>query len=221
MNDLAVRIEHTLLRPEATLEEVRRLCEEAVRYSFACVCVNPARVLPSVRALAGANVRVATVAGFPLGASTVSVKCREAGEAVEYGASEVDMVINIGALKDGDLRGVEEEIKAVKRVVGAHPLKCIVETCLLTEAEKAAVLECIVSAGAEYIKTSTGFSTGGATLEDIRLFKTLSRGRLKIKASGGIRSLSAALALLEAGADRLGTSSSIVLMEQYLQFEKK
>jgi deoxyribose-phosphate aldolase len=214
MNDLASRIEHTLLRPEATAEDVRRVCDEAMRYHFAGVCINPLRVLLAARLLSGSGVRVVSVAGFPLGASTIAVKCREATDAVEHGANEVDMVISVGSLKDGDFRGVEEEIQAVKRAVGPHPLKCIVETCLLTESEKANVLECVANGGADYIKTSTGFSSGGANLEDIRLFRRLSKGRLLIKASGGIRNLAAALAMTEAGADRLGTSSSVMIMEQ-------
>jgi deoxyribose-phosphate aldolase len=214
MVNLASRIEHTLLRPEATAEDIRRVCDEAMRYRFAGVCINPLRVLLTARLLSGSGVRVVSVVGFPLGASTIAVKCREASDAIEHGANEVDMVISVGTLKDGDLRGVEEEIQAVKRAVGAHPLKCIVETCLLTEAEKTNALECVAGGGADYIKTSTGFSSGGANLEDIRLFHQLSKGRLLIKASGGIRNLSAALAMAEAGADRLGTSSSVMIMEQ-------
>ena len=212
-SEILSRVDHTLLKPEATWEEIRTLCEEAVQYGCASVCINSCYVKQAAEYLAG-RVPVCCVVGFPLGAMDTASKCFEAKTAVANGAQEVDMVINIGWLKAGRYEDVKQEIAAVKAAVGDRALKVIIETCLLTEAEKEQMCDIVPQAGADYIKTSTGFSTGGATFADIRLFARCVRGRCKIKAAGGISSIADMEMFLALGADRLGTSRAVKLIQK-------
>lgn len=209
---LAKTIDHTVLKPNATLEQIRELCHEAAVHHFASVCVNPCHVSLAARELQGSAVLVCTVIGFPLGANTSAIKAEEAKLACKQGAHEVDMVMNLGAAKAGDWKTVEEDIRAVVKASGTHTVKVIIETCLLTDSEKRRACEAVEAAGAAFVKTSTGFSTGGATREDVRLLKQCVGERLKVKASGGIRSYHDAVAMLEAGADRIGTSSGVAIL---------
>ncbi len=209
--EILSRVDHTLLKPEATWQDIRRLCDEAVENRTASICINPGYVRRAAEYLAG-RMPVCTVVGFPLGATDTATKVFEAKTAVENGAAEVDMVINIGALKAGETDFVRDEIAAVKKAVGDKVLKVIVETCLLTQQEKETVCELVCQAGADFIKTSTGFSTGGATFEDIELFRRCGAGRCKIKAAGGIRSREDMERFIALGADRLGTSSAIRIL---------
>ena len=208
-------IDHTILKPEATEEQVMQLCKEAVKHEFAAVCVNPSFVVPVKHKLRGTGVNTCTVIGFPLGAADSLTKAFEAGLAIENGAIEVDMVINIGALKSGNMQKVAEDIGAVVKVAADKVLvKVIIECCLLTDEEKKAVCRAAVDEGANFVKTSTGFSSGGATAEDIRLMRETVGPGIGVKASGGIRDYSAALKMIEAGADRIGTSAGIAIMEE-------
>lgn len=199
------RCDHTLLRQDATWEQIRQLCDEAVHYGCASVCIPPCFVAQAVRYLAGA-VPVCTVIGFPNGYSTTAVKCFEAATAVADGAGEIDMVLHLGQVRQGRFDAVQEEIAAVRRVCRGQVLKVIIETCLLTEAEKIALCRVVTDAGADFIKTSTGFAGGGATEADVALLAAHVGPGVRVKASGGIASLQDAAALLEAGAARLGTS---------------
>lgn len=210
--NIAKYIDHTILKPDATEDEIRRICEEAKTEGFFAVCVNPCWAETASGILKGSGVKTAVVAGFPLGAGRQEIKAREAELAIEDGADEIDMVINIGMLKAGNYRYVEDEIKKIKTACGGKLLKVIVETCLLSETEKEAVCGIVSNSGAEFIKTSTGFSNGGAVIEDIKLFKRIAAGRIKIKASGGIRDYMTAMKMIESGADRIGTSSSLKIM---------
>lgn len=207
--DLGKYIDHTILKPEATSEDVRRLCNEAADHHFAAVCVNPCHVELAAALLAGINVKVATVIGFPLGANLSVVKAFEAKQAVLQGADEIDMVINIGAAKAGMWDEVLDDIKQVVEAAEGHSVKVIVETALLTEDEKKRVCQVVLDSGAHYIKTSTGFSSGGATVPDIQLFKALVGERIGIKASGGVRTYQDAVAMIHAGATRIGTSGGV------------
>ena len=213
---LAKTIDHTLLKAIGTADQVRELCIEAKKYGFASVCVNPSWVPLCARELAGSDVMVCTVIGFPLGANSSEIKAAEARLAVNQGAKEVDMVINLGLAKAGDWKGVEEDIKAV--VAAAAPakatVKVIIETCYLTDAEKVKACEAAMRAGANFVKTSTGFGTGGATPEDVRLMKKTVGDKLKVKASGGIRSYHDAILMLDAGADRIGASSGVAIVSE-------
>ncbi len=209
--ELFARVDHTLLKPEAAWEDIRRLCDEAVAHKTASVCINPCWVKRAVEYLDG-RVPVCTVIGFPLGATSIEAKVAEAKIAMADGCAEFDMVINIGRLKMGDIAYVENEIRAVKQAVREKTVKVIIETCLLTDAEKETMCAAVCAAGADYIKTSTGFSTGGATFEDIALFARCCRGRCKIKAAGGIRSREDMEKFLALGADRLGTSSAVRIL---------
>jgi deoxyribose-phosphate aldolase len=209
---LAATIDHTILRPEAKREEITRLCEEARKYSFAAVCLNPFYVPYAVRLLSGAPVAVAAVAGFPLGANTTATKAFEAGEAAQNGATEIDMVINVAALKDGMTRTVSEDISRVRTATAGCLLKVILETGLLSEEEKRLAARIAADSGADMLKTSTGFF-GGATEEDVRLLKEVAP-HLGIKASGGIRNAESALRLIAAGATRLGTSSAVAILRE-------
>lgn len=209
--ELLARVDHTLLKPDATWPQVRQLCEEAMKYHTASVCVNTCFVRPAAEFLQE-EVPVCCVVGFPLGAMDTESKCFEAAWAIQNGASEVDMVINIGWLKNGQFEDVKNEIAAVKKAIGNHVLKVIVETCLLTEEEKIRMCSIVPQAGADYIKTSTGFSTGGATFEDVALFNHYVAGRCKIKAAGGISSVEDMEKFVELGADRLGTSRAVKIM---------
>ena len=211
---LAATIDHTLLRPEATRDDVRRLCEEAVRLGFAAVCVNPCRVAEARRWTDRSEVAVATVCGFPLGASRSAVKAAEAARGADEGATEVDMVIAVGAVKDGDWAAVVADIAAVVAAAGEAAVKVILECGLLDDAEKRTAAVAAVDGGAAFVKTSTGFLAGGATVEDVALLKRAVAGRARVKASGGIRTLGRARAMLAAGADRLGTSSGVAIMEE-------
>ena len=204
--------DHTILKPDATKAQVEKLCDEAIEHDFASVCVNECRTRLVADKLKGTDVKVCTVIGFPLGAVSTGVKVFEAKSAIEKGAEEIDMVINVGALKDGDYDYVYEDIRAVKEACMEVTLKVIIETCLLNDDEKIKACELSVKAGADFVKTSTGFSTGGATAEDVALMKEAVNGRAKVKASGGIRDYETAKRMIEAGADRLGTSVSVALL---------
>ncbi|MFB5761644.1 deoxyribose-phosphate aldolase [Paenibacillus medicaginis] len=212
--NLAGMIDHTLLRADAREAEIRTLAEEAKKYKFASVCVNPARVALAAEMLKGTDVKVCTVIGFPLGASTSEVKAFEAGDAIAKGATEVDMVINIGALKDGNDELVERDIRVVVEAAeGKALVKVIIETCLLTDEEKVRACELSVKAGADFVKTSTGFSTGGATPEDVALMRKTVGDKLGVKASGGVRSREDMERMIAAGATRIGASSGVKIME--------
>ncbi|MGQ0809776.1 MAG: deoxyribose-phosphate aldolase [Nitrospiraceae bacterium] len=213
--DPASFIDHTLLRPEAIKSDVLRLCEEARAHGFGVIFVPPCYVDEAVAAVRGTSIRVGIPIGFPLGAHTTKTKVAEAVEAAARGAKELDMVINISRLKSGDYDGVQRDIAEVVRSTPAVGHKVILETCYLTRQEKITACRLVVDAGAEYVKTSTGFGAGGGTVEDVRLMKATVEGQAKVKASGGIRDLKATLALLEAGADRIGTSASLKIMEEW------
>ncbi|MFF0827156.1 deoxyribose-phosphate aldolase [Brevibacillus sp. NPDC003359] len=205
-------IDHTLLKPDATQEMIDKLCAEAREHDFMSVCVNPYWVKRSAELLAGSDVKVCTVIGFPLGASTIESKAAETRDAIANGATEVDMVLNVGALKSGDLETVKKDIAAVKQAAGDILLKVILENCLLTEEEKVVACKLSVEAGADYVKTSTGFSTGGATVEDIALMRKTVGPNVGVKASGGVRDGETAVAMVEAGASRIGTSSGVSIV---------
>ena len=207
-------IDHTLLRATATAEQIRRLCEEARAFGAASVCI-PASYIKQVRG-EFPELKICTVIGFPLGYSTTEVKCFEARDAVQNGADEIDMVINIGWAKDGRFHEITEEIAEVKRACGGKLLKVIIETCYLTDEEKIALCGCVTEAGADFIKTSTGFGSAGATLEDIRLFKSHIGENVKIKAAGGIKTKADIEEFLKEGCGRIGTSSaaSISVVEE-------
>lgn len=209
--EMMSHIDDTLLKPFADWESIRKLCEEAVRCHTASVCVPPCYVR-RIREAYGAALNICTVIGFPLGYQTTQVKLFEARQALTDGAGEIDMVINLTDVKNGSLDLVEEEIAALKEVCGTHILKVIVETCYLTEEEKELLCGIVTKAGADYIKTSTGFGTGGASLEDVGLFREHIGPEVKIKAAGGIRTREAMEAFLEAGCDRIGTSSMTELL---------
>ncbi len=209
---LAGMIDHTLLKPEAQEAEIRTLCDEARTHGFYSVCVNPANVALSAQQLAGSEVKVCTVVGFPLGATTSAVKAFETRDAIANGAQEIDMVINVGALKDGLLDKVEADIRAVVEAAGSVPVKVILETALLTDDEKVMACRASKAAGAAFVKTSTGFSKGGATVEDIRLMRLTVGPEMGVKASGGVRDHATAIAMAEAGATRLGASASVAIV---------
>ena len=205
VKDILRRVDHTLLSQGATWEEIRAICDDGVKYGCASVCIPASYVKQAAEYVAG-KIAICTVIGFPNGYSTTAAKCFEARDAVENGASEIDMVINIGWVKDGLYDKVLEEIKAVKAACGGKLLKVIIETCLLTDAEKIEMCRVVSQSGAEYIKTSTGFGGGGATREDVALFKAHVAPHVKIKAAGGISSLADAEKFIMLGASRLGTS---------------
>ena len=207
-------IDHTLLKPEATKEQITKLCQEARQYDFASVCVNTCYVPLAKELLAGSDVKVCCVVGFPLGAMDTVSKAFEAKTAVENGAQEVDMVINIGALKDKDYDYVTKDIAAVVEASKPAIVKVIIEACLLTDEEKVESCKCSMNAKAEFVKTSTGFSTHGATPEDVALMKKTVGNVCKVKAAGGVRSYDDAMKMIEAGADRLGCSAGIKVMEE-------
>lgn len=206
-------IDHTLLKPEATKEQIIALCAEAKQYDFASVCVNPTWIETAAAELDGAVSKVCTVIGFPLGASTSEVKAFETKDAIAKGADEVDMVLNIGALKGSDYELVLNDMKAVVEAANGTLVKVIIETCLLTDEEKVKACELAVEAGVDYVKTSTGFSTGGATPTDVALMRKTVGPDLGVKASGGVRSLEDLKAMIEAGATRIGASSGVKIMQ--------
>jgi deoxyribose-phosphate aldolase len=214
--DIARLIDHTLLKPDATREEIRKICVEALKFGFASVCVNPWNVSQVAELLRGSEVRVCTVVGFPLGATLPQVKQFEAEEAIKLGAQEIDMVINIGALKSGLAEAVEADIRGVAEAShrGGAICKVILETSLLTTEEKVRGSLAAKNAGADFVKTSTGFSTGGATAEDVRLMRAVVGDGLGVKASGGVRSLEDVQKMVEAGATRIGASASVKILEQ-------
>lgn len=210
--NLAKYIDHTLLKPEAQQPDIEKLCKEAALHGFFSVCVNSSWVKASRAFLQGTDVAVASVTGFPLGAMSTVAKAFETEQAVADGANEIDTVIHVGRLKQGDNRYVLDDLKAVVSAAGESAVKVIFETCLLTDEEKVRACQLSAEAGAAFVKTSTGFSTGGATLEDVRLMHKSVEGRCQVKASGGIRDRAAALAMIEAGATRLGTSSGAAIL---------
>jgi deoxyribose-phosphate aldolase len=211
---LAAMIDHTLLKPEATPEEVERLCNEAVEFGFASVCINPGHVTLAREKLRGSNIKICSVIGFPLGATTTRSKVCEAEEAISNGAQEIDMVISIGRLKSRDFTFVEGDIRSV--VEAAHSrsaiAKVIIETCLLTDEEKERACLLAKNASADFVKTSTGFSKGGATVADVALMRRVVGNKMGVKASGGIRSYEDAIRMIESGATRIGTSSGVKIV---------
>ncbi|MGL5380855.1 deoxyribose-phosphate aldolase [Clostridium sp.] len=211
---LARMIDHTILKPEATEAEIMTLCKEAVKYNFASVCVNPSMVQKAATILEGSEVKVCTVIGFPLGATTTAVKAFETEDTIKNGATEVDMVINVGKLKERNLDYVRNDIKAVVDAArGKAITKVIIESCLLTDEEKVIACQLSKEAGADFVKTSTGFSTGGATAADIKLMRETVGPEMGVKASGGVRSNEDALLMIENGATRIGASASIAICE--------
>jgi deoxyribose-phosphate aldolase len=210
---LSAYIDHTLLKAEASKHQVRVLCDEALDCHFFSVCINPWMITTAREVLRTTNVNICSVVGFPLGATESSVKSFETGRAFNLGAHEVDMVLNIGALKAQEYSYVEKEILSVVRAAEGNLVKVIFETCLLTDEEKKKACELSLNAGAHFVKTSTGFSTGGATVADVKLMKSIVKQRAQVKASGGIRDLQTAAQMIEAGATRLGTSSGVLLVK--------
>ncbi|WP_105129503.1 deoxyribose-phosphate aldolase [Streptococcus suis] len=205
-------IDHTILKPETTQEQVEKILAEAKEYDFASVCVNPTWVALAAESLKDSDVKVCTVIGFPLGANTPAIKAFETKDAISNGADEIDMVINIGALKTGNYDLVLEDIKAVVAASGDKLVKVIIEACLLTDDEKVKACQLSQEAGADYVKTSTGFSTGGATVADVALMRRTVGPDMGVKASGGARSYEDAIAFIEAGASRIGASSGVAIM---------
>lgn len=210
---LSKYIDHTQLKADATKSDIIKLCEEAKQYDFMTVCVNPCWIPVAKEILNDTDVKVCVVIGFPLGAMTTESKVFEAKDAIEKGADEIDMVINIAKLKDGDYEYVKNEIYQIKQAIGSHLLKVIIECCLLTDEEKVLACKASVEAGADYVKTSTGFSTSGATVEDVKLMKETVGDYAMVKAAGGIRTKEEFEAMIEAGAERIGTSRGCSLIE--------
>ena len=206
-------IDHTILKATASSADVQKLCEEAIEHEFYSVCVNGCYVADAKHLLQGTDVKVAAVVGFPLGAMTTASKVFEAKEAIENGASEIDMVINVAKLKDGEFDYVENEIRLIKEAIGDNVLKVIIETCYLTDEEKVKACELSLVAKADFVKTSTGFGTGGATYEDVKLMKSVVGDNAKVKASGGVRDKETAQKYIDLGAERLGTSSGIDIVK--------
>jgi deoxyribose-phosphate aldolase len=205
-------IEHTILKPTATAHDIEKLCREAREHQFFGVCVNTTWIPMAVQLLKGSSVKVVAVAGFPLGACVTAVKCFEVEYAVSQGADEIDFVVNLGWVKAQDYESVKKEFLALHKAAQQLPLKVILETSLLSKEEKQRICELAVECGIAFVKTSTGFSTGGATIEDIQLMRSVVQHHAGVKASGGIRDRTAALAFLDAGSDRLGTSSGIAII---------
>ena len=220
--DYAKMIDHTLLKPEATKEQVKNLCEEAVQYGFHSVCVNSSFVYYCAELLKDSDVKVCTVIGFPLGAMSTAGKAAEAQAAVADGAEELDMVIHVGMIKSGDWDYVKQDIASVVEAAGDKAVvKVILETCLLTDEEKRKACMICKEAGASFVKTSTGFSNGGATVKDVALMREAGGSDMGVKASGGIRSFQDARAMVEAGADRIGASSGIAIIREQKEGERK
>jgi deoxyribose-phosphate aldolase len=220
-SEIARLIDHTLLKPDATSVQIVKLCAEAREYGFSSVCVNPYWVPVAAQELVGSSVKTCTVAGFPLGANTTPTKIFEAGKALRSGAQEIDMVINLGALLSGDTAAVLADIRGVvEETHGAGAIvKVILETCLLTQEQKVTACRLSVEAGADYVKTSTGFSTGGATVEDVALMRNTVGALIGVKASGGVRSLADLRKMVDAGATRIGTSSGVAIVAGALAAE--
>ena len=209
---IASMIDHTLLKPEATPAQIEKLCAEAAEYHFASVCVNPVYIPLAARLLKGTGVKVCCVVGFPLGAIAPEQKAAEAASCAAMGAEELDMVIHVGAAKAGDWALVQWDIEGVVKAAAGHTVKVIIETCLLTDEEKVKACEAAKAAGAHFVKTSTGFSTGGATTHDIALMRKTVGPEMGVKASGGIRDYETAMAMIEAGANRIGASAGIAIV---------
>ena len=207
-------IDHTVLKADTPLETVKRICDEAMEYGFASVCINPCHVAYCADYLKDSDVNVCTVIGFPLGANTSAVKAFETKDAIANGADEIDMVMNIGALKDKNYDLVRDDVKAVVEAANGTLVKVILETCLLTEDEIKKACELCVEAKADYVKTSTGFSTRGATIEDVRIMKEAVHGKAKVKAAGGVRTPEDMVKIVAAGADRIGTSAGCSLVDK-------
>lgn len=207
-------IDHTVLKADTPLETVKRICDEAMEYGFASVCINPCHVAYCADYLKDSDVNVCTVIGFPLGANTSAVKAFETKDAIANGADEIDMVMNIGALKDKNYDLVRNDVKAVVEAANGTLVKVILETCLLTEDEIKKACELCVEAKADYVKTSTGFSTRGATIEDVQIMKAAVQGKVKVKAAGGVRTHEDMVKIVEAGADRIGTSAGCSLVDK-------
>ena len=208
-------IDHTLLKAPSTSKQIRELCLQAKEYDFASVCVNTCYVALAKEILQDTDVKVCCVVGFPLGAMATVSKAFETKQAVKDGATEIDMVINIGAAKEENWKYVEDDIRAVVEAAQGNVVKVIIETCLLTDEEKVQACKCAINAKAHFVKTSTGFSTAGATIEDVKLMRKTVKDKCLVKAAGGVRNLKDAMAMIEAGADRLGCSAGITIMEEY------
>lgn len=219
IENIAALIDHTLLKPDAIRDEVRQLCEEARTHGFASVCVNPVYVSFCAREMEGSSIPVCTVIGFPLGGTVTSVKVDETRRAFRDGAREFDMVMNIGALKDGDFATVEADIRQVVKAAGECVVKVIIETSLLTREEKVTACRLVQKAGAHFVKTSTGFSGQGATVEDVALMRRVVGPSVGVKASGGIKTYQDAVAMVEAGASRIGSSAGVAIVSQGEQKE--
>lgn len=205
-------IDHTNLKQDMSEQDLIKLVNEAKEYDFFSICINPCWVKQASELLAGSNTNVCSVIGFPLGANTTNVKVLEAKEAIENGASEIDMVINVSKLKVKDYEYVYNEIKKIKEAIGNNVLKVIIEACLLTDEEKTIACQIIMKTGADFVKTSTGMSTGGATVEDVKLFKEVVGDTTLIKAAGGVRTYEDAISMIEAGAKRIGTSGGVKIV---------
>jgi len=212
VNEILSKVDHTLLSPSATWVEIKAICDDGIKYGTASVCIPPSYVKKAAEYVGG-RLKICTVIGFPNGYNTTAVKCAEAEDAVANGADEIDMVINIGLVKDGKFDEVQNEISRVKKACGGKLLKVIIETCLLSDEEKIKLCHAVSASGADYIKTSTGFSTGGATFRDVELMRKHSAPHLKVKAAGGISSLEDAEKMIELGADRLGTSRIVKIVK--------
>ena len=208
-------IDHTLLKAPSTSKQIRELCLQAKEYDFASVCVNTCYVSLAKEILKDTDVKVCCVVGFPLGAMATVSKAFETKQAIKDGATEIDMVINIGAAKEENWKYVEDDIRAVVEAAQGNVVKVIIETCLLTDEEKVKACKCAINAKAHFVKTSTGFSTAGATIEDVKLMRKTVKDKCLVKAAGGVRNLKDAMAMIEAGADRLGCSAGITIMEEY------
>ena len=215
LEEILKKVDHTLLSQTATFDEIKQICDDGIKYDTASVCI-PASFVKQVKDYVGDRIKICTVIGFPNGYSTTAVKVFETQDAIDNGADEIDMVINIGWLKDKRYDDITNEIKAIKEACGKKLLKVIIETCLLTDDEKIKMCEIVTTAGADYIKTSTGFSTGGATFDDIKLFKEHVGEQVKIKAAGGIKSIDDAIKFIELGANRLGTSRLVKIAKEEL-----
>jgi deoxyribose-phosphate aldolase len=218
---LAEMIDHSLLRPNATLNELSKLCEESIQYGFKAVCVNPIHVEEAARILKGSKVLICCVVGFPFGTHNPETKAFETEKVIRLGAREVDTVIRVGALKEGRNQEVIEDIRMVIQAAGGSPVKVILETCYLTHEEKVRACRLCAEAGASFVKTSTGFASGGATVKDVKLMRETVGKSLGVKAAGGIRTLEDALEMIEAGANRLGTSGSVAIMKKLDELHAK
>ena len=213
-DEVANLIDHTNLKPTSTPRDIENLIEEAIRHRFKTICINPCYVRLAAQKLEGSRIEVCTVIGFPLGQNTTEIKIRETERAIEDGASEFDMVLNVGKLKTGDYEYVKNEIAAIKKIVGDKILKVIIETAYLEDKEKVKATELIIEAGADFVKTSTGFGPGGATVYDVLILSTVAQGKIGVKAAGGIRSYEDALKMITAGANRIGASRSVQIVTE-------